>query len=137
MQTEKLSIFIATAIYVDGTIHESELNAIIEIAKSFGIDEQELKSKVDGDLQKLKTIPMEELDAYLASEAKELNEKDALAIFNACLKIVVADGELDNNEAALLIGLSEALPLNLKTFDVILMIADAVKKEINNKEKQC
>ena len=126
-KTQTVVAFSASAIMANGMYDEAEKNAISSIAKTFGVNEQEMFAAVDAEIDKQEAMPDEALNAYLTDMANKLNENEMIEVFQVCLVLVLSDGKLCKEEVAIL--LSFAAILNIDNVYATLMIAYIVNKE--------
>ena len=128
MADVKLVVAFATgAILANGEYKESEKDAISSIAETLELNEKEMFDAINSEIEKQDLMSDEYLESYLKDMAKDLNENDMIEIFQVCLVIVLSDGILCKEEAAILLSFADIL--NIDAVYATLMIAYMVNKE--------
>jgi len=127
MELTKVAAFLAGAALID-KLPEAELNEVIEpMADALELDAKKLLPLVESEFKKLEAMDDDKFHPYFVEQGKGLDYDDAAAIFQCCIQITLANGELCKAEAETLMAFAEVL--NIDHADALLFVADIVKDD--------
>ena len=104
-----LAAFVATAIWADGEYDEAEKIVVEEIADAFELDAEQFAAAVEAALAEVETMDEEQVNAYILEHSAEVEDEEAVLVYEAALQTVLVDGVLGAEEVSNLLSIASAL----------------------------
>lgn len=122
-----LAAFVATAIWADGEYDEAEKIVVEEIADAFELDAEQFAAAVEAALAEVETMDEEQVNAYILEHSAEVEDEEAVLVYEAALQTVLVDGVLGAEEVSNLLSIASALGIDDE--QAVLLLVDMVKEE--------
>lgn len=122
-----LAAFVATAIWADGEYDEAEKIVVEEIADAFELDAEQFVAAVEAALAEVETMDEEQVNAYILEHSAEVEDEEAVLVYEAALQTVLVDGVLGAEEVSNLLSIASALGIDDE--QAVLLLVDMVKEE--------
>jgi len=123
---KKLASFFACAIWADEKFDETQREVVDDIAEALEIDPKDLSVALYAAIADVNSMDEEQLNQYLIEAAVDIDEDEALIIFECAIDLVLADKVLMKVEVNNLLTMAEVL--GIETEDAVLMLVDMVKE---------
>lgn len=122
-----LAAFVATAIWADGEYDEAEKIVVEEIADAFELDAEQFAAAVEAALAEVEAMDEEQVNAYILEHSAEVEDEEAVLVYEAALQTVLVDGVLGAEEVSNLLSIASALGIDDE--QAVLLLVDMVKEE--------
>ncbi len=122
-----LAAFVATAIWADGEYDEAEKIVVEEIADAFELDAEQFAAAVEAALAEVETMDEGQVNAYILEHSAEVEDEEAVLVYEAALQTVLVDGVLGAEEVSNLLSIASALGIDDE--QAVLLLVDMVKEE--------
>jgi tellurite resistance protein len=122
-----LAAFVATAIWADGEYDEAEKIVVEEIADAFELDAEQFAAAVEAALAEVEGMDEEQVNAYILEHSAEVEDEEAVLVYEAALQTVLVDGVLGAEEVSNLLSIASALGIDDE--QAVLLLVDMVKEE--------
>lgn len=122
-----LAAFVATAIWADGEYDEAEKIVVEEIADAFELDAEQFAAAVEAALAEVEGMDEEQVNAYILEHSAEVEDEEAVLVYETALQTVLVDGVLGAEEVSNLLSIASALGIDDE--QAVLLLVDMVKEE--------
>ena len=117
----------ATAIWADGEYDAAEKIAVEEIAEALELDAAAFTQEVEAALAEIEPMNEEQVNNYILEHSAEVEDEEAIVLYEAALEIITVDGIVGVEEIENLLSFASALGIN--EAQAALLFAELVKED--------
>lgn len=122
-----IAALVASAIWADGEYDEAEKIAVEEIAEAFELDAALFAQEIDAAVAELGTMDEEQVNNYILEHSAEVDDDEAVMLYEAALQIITIDGVVGVEEIDNVLAIASALGLD--EAQAVLLFADLIREE--------
>ena len=122
-----IAALVASAIWADGEYDEAEKIAVKEIAEAFELDAALFAQEIDAAVAELGTMDEEQVNNYILEHSAEVDDDEAVMLYEAALQIITIDGVVGVEEIDNVLAIASALGLD--EAQAVLLFADLIREE--------
>ena len=122
-----IAALVASAFWADGEYDEAEKIAVEEIAEAFELDAALFAQEIDAAVAELGTMDEEQVNNYILEHSAEVDDDEAVMLYEAALQIITIDGVVGVEEIDNVLAIASALGLD--EAQAVLLFADLIREE--------